>query len=68
MDVRPKMTNWSEIRKVTDWAHWQNWLQLRVNTEAVLDRTKVPGSKLANIIFIIIFFRLGYGEHQLIWE
>ena len=51
------MTNWSEIRKVTDWAHWQNWLQLRVNTEAVLDRTKVPGSKLANTIFYYNIFQ-----------
>jgi len=40
LDVRPKMTNWSEIRKVTDWAHWQNWLQFRVNEEAVRDRAK----------------------------
>ena len=46
------MTNWSEIRKVTDWAHWQNWLQLRVNTEAVLDRAKVPSSKLINNNFL----------------
>jgi len=56
LDVRPKMTNWSEIRKVTDWAHWQNWLQFRVNSEAVLDRAKVPSSKLANNSFYKIYF------------
>ena len=66
LDVRPKMTNWSEIRKVTDWAHWQNWLQFRVNTEAVCDRAKVPSSKLANKIFIKYIFSLGYGAIQLI--
>ena len=52
LDVRPKMTNWSEIRKVTDWAHWQNWLQFRVNSEAVLDRAKVLCSNLTNNTFL----------------
>lgn len=40
LDVRPKMTNWSEIRKTTGFDNPLNWFNLRLNTEAVLDRTK----------------------------
>ena len=41
LDVRPKMTNWSEVRKATDWANWTNWSNLKIHTEAVIDRAKV---------------------------
>ena len=41
LDVRPKMTNWSEIRKTTDFSNWTNWSNFRISTEAVIDRTKV---------------------------
>ena len=41
LDVRPKMTNWCEIRKDTDWSNWQNWLNFRIHTEAVVDRARV---------------------------
>ena len=58
------MTNWSEIRKVTDWAHWQNWLQFRVHTEAVLDRAKVPSSKLTNNHFIKMYFKTWLWGHS----
>lgn len=41
LDVRPKITNWSEIRKVTDWSNLSNFLQFRLSSEAIIDRTKV---------------------------
>ena len=41
LDVRPKMTNWCEIRKDTDWSNWQNWANFRIHTEAVIDRARV---------------------------
>jgi len=40
LDVRPKMTNWCEIRKDTDWSNWQNWANFRIHTEAVIDRAR----------------------------
>jgi len=40
LDVRPKMTNWSEIRKVTDLKNWQNWRHFTLHTEAIVDRAK----------------------------
>jgi len=40
LDVRPKMTNWSEVRKSTGFDNPLNWFNLRLNNEAVLDRAK----------------------------
>ena len=44
------MTNWSEIRKVTDFSNWQNWANYRINTEACIDRAKVRFGLIVVII------------------
>ena len=62
LDVRPKMTNWSEIRKVTDLKNWQNWRHFTLHTEAIIDRAKVLFFNSNRLVKIVL--RHGSGVKQ----